>query len=101
MMIIGVMAVDPSGVIGINNGLPWHYPSELEHFRQVTDKQVIVMGRKTFEAIPQNILKNRVPVVFSRNKLSSCFNRGKNVLLFLLCKSFYQFKIVGITPTSS
>ncbi|MDE5061029.1 MULTISPECIES: dihydrofolate reductase [Wolbachia] len=76
MKIIGIMAVDPKGVIGINNGLPWHYPSELDHFRQVTDKQVIVMGRKTFEIIPQNILKNRIPVVFSRNKLSSCFNRG-------------------------
>ncbi|NUX01148.1 dihydrofolate reductase [Wolbachia endosymbiont of Madathamugadia hiepei] len=75
MMIIGVMAVDPNGVIGINNGLPWHYPSELEHFRQVTDKQVIIMGRKTFETMPQSILKGCVPVVFSRNKLSSCFNR--------------------------
>lgn len=76
MKIIGIMAVDPKGVIGINNGLPWHYPSELDHFRQVTDKQVIVMGRKTFEIVPQNILKDRIPVVFSRNKLSSCFNRG-------------------------
>ncbi|MBA8758577.1 MULTISPECIES: dihydrofolate reductase [Wolbachia] len=76
MIVIGIMAVDPKGVIGINNGLPWHYPSELDHFRQVTDKQVIVMGRKTFEIVPQNILKDRIPVVFSRNKLSSCFNRG-------------------------
>lgn len=73
MKIIGIMAVDPKGVIGINNRLPWHYPSELDHFRQVTDKQVIVMGRKTFETIPQNILK---PIVFSRNKLSPCFNKG-------------------------
>ncbi|WP_374698774.1 dihydrofolate reductase [Wolbachia endosymbiont (group B) of Limnophora tigrina] len=73
MKIIGIMAVDPKGVIGINNRLPWHYPSELDHFRQVTDKQVMVMGRKTFEIIPQNILK---PIVFSRNKLSPCFNKG-------------------------
>lgn len=73
MIVIGIMAVDSKGVIGINNGLPWHYPSELDHFRQVTDKQVIVMGRKTFEIIPQNILK---PIVFSRNKLSPCFNKG-------------------------
>ncbi|WP_250295000.1 dihydrofolate reductase [Wolbachia endosymbiont of Oedothorax gibbosus] len=73
MIVIGIMAVDPKGVIGINNRLPWHYPSELDHFRQVTDKQVIVMGRKTFETIPQNILK---PIVFSRNKLNPCFNKG-------------------------
>ncbi len=73
MKIIGIMAVDPNGVIGINNDLPWRYPSEFKHFCQVTDKQVIVMGRKTFETVPQSILKNRTPIVFSRNK---CFNRG-------------------------
>ncbi|MGL9732827.1 MAG: dihydrofolate reductase [Wolbachia sp.] len=76
MMIIGVMAVDPNGVIGINNELPWHYLSDLKHFRQVIDKQVIIMGRRTFETMPQSILKDRVSIVFSRNKLSSCFNRG-------------------------
>jgi dihydrofolate reductase len=73
-MVTGIMAVDPKGVVGINNGLPWHYPSELDHFHQVTDKQVIVMGRKTFETMPQNILKDRIPIVFSRNKLSSRFD---------------------------
>ncbi|TVS92823.1 dihydrofolate reductase [Wolbachia pipientis] len=73
MKIIGIMAVDPNGVIGINDDLPWHYPSEFKHFCQVTDKQVIVMGRKTFETVPQSILK---PIVFSRNKLSPCFNKG-------------------------
>ncbi|QKX02219.1 dihydrofolate reductase [Wolbachia endosymbiont of Dirofilaria (Dirofilaria) immitis] len=76
MIVIGVMAVDPNGVIGVNNRLPWHYLSELEHFRQVTDKQIVVMGRKTFETIPQGVLKDRTPIIFSHNKLSSCFNRN-------------------------
>lgn len=75
MMIIGIMAVDPNGVIGVNNKLPWYYPSELKHFHQVTNKQVIVMGRKTFETIPKSILQGRTPIIFSRNKLNSCFNR--------------------------
>lgn len=75
-MIIGIISVDSKGIIGINNGLPWNYPSELDHFRRVTCGQIIVMGRKTFETMPQKILKDRISVVFSRNKLSSCFNRG-------------------------
>ncbi|QOD38241.1 dihydrofolate reductase [Candidatus Wolbachia massiliensis] len=101
MMIIGIMAVDPNGVIGIDNGLPWHYPSELEHFHQVTDKQVIVMGRKTFETMPQNILKDRIPVVFSRNKLSSCFNRDIKCTIvssmqeFLSVQSSSQIFVIG------
>ncbi len=50
--------------MGVNNELLWCYPSELKHFCQVTDKQVIVMGRKTFETVPQSLLKDRIPVVF-------------------------------------
>lgn len=92
MRVIGIMAVDPKGVIGINNGLPWHYPSELDHFRQVTDKQVIVMGRKTFEIMPQNILKDRIPVVFSRNKLNSCFNRGVNCTIISSMQEFLSIQ---------
>ncbi|WP_265023637.1 dihydrofolate reductase [Wolbachia endosymbiont (group A) of Epistrophe grossularia] len=92
MLVIGIMAVDPKGVIGINNGLPWHYPSELDHFRQVTDKQVIVMGRKTFETMPQNILKDRIPVVFSRNKLNSCFNRGVKCTIISSMQEFLSIQ---------
>ncbi|WP_341815011.1 dihydrofolate reductase [Wolbachia endosymbiont (group A) of Chalcis sispes] len=92
MIVIGIMAVDPKGVIGINNGLPWHYPSELDHFRQVTDKQVIVMGRKTFETMPQNILKDRIPVVFSRNKLNSCFNRGVKCTIISSMQEFLSIQ---------
>ncbi|WP_174516083.1 dihydrofolate reductase [Wolbachia endosymbiont of Cardiocondyla obscurior] len=92
MLVIGIMAVDPKGVIGINNGLPWHYPSELDHFRQVTDKQVIVMGRKTFETMPQDILGNRIPIVFSRNKLNSCFNRGVKCTIISSMQEFLSIQ---------
>lgn len=98
MKIIGIMAVDPNGVIGINDDLPWHYPSEFKHFCQVTDKQVIVMGRKTFETVPQSILKNRTPIVFSRNK---CFNRGPKCTIvssmqeFMSIKSSAQAFVIG------
>ncbi|TNK93943.1 dihydrofolate reductase [Wolbachia endosymbiont of Leptopilina clavipes] len=98
MKIIGIMAVDPNGVIGINNDLPWRYPSEFKHFCQVTDKQIIVMGRKTFETVPQSILKNRTPIVFSRNK---CFNRGPKCTVvssmqeFLSIQSSSQVFVIG------
>ncbi|WP_341819995.1 dihydrofolate reductase [Wolbachia endosymbiont (group A) of Cydia strobilella] len=92
MIVIGIMAVDPKGVIGINNGLPWHYPSELDHFRQVTDKQVIVMGRKTFETMSQNILKDRIPVVFSCDKLNSCFNRGVKCTIISSMQEFLSIQ---------
>lgn len=66
MKIIGIMACDPSGVVGFRNALPWHYPEDLAHFRMLTDQQIIVMGRKTFEGLPKRVLKNRRSIVFSR-----------------------------------
>lgn len=44
--IIGIMAIDPNGLIGIDNRLPWHYQDELDNFRQLIYGQVVVMGRK-------------------------------------------------------
>ena len=69
--IVGIMAVTEEGVIGKNNTLPWHYPDELEHFRQITDKHTIVMGRKTYDSIPRNSLSNKRLIVFSRSSKTS------------------------------
>ncbi|MCX7343688.1 MAG: dihydrofolate reductase [Proteobacteria bacterium] len=65
--IIGIMASTPNGIIGKDNALPWSYPEEIEHFRKITDSQVMVMGRKTFESAPNSLLK-KTPIVFSKNK---------------------------------
>ena len=63
--IIGIMATTNEGVVGKDNGLPWNYKDELEHFRQTTNRQTMVMGRKTFETTPENLFK-RTPIVFSK-----------------------------------
>ena len=62
------MAATSKGVVGKNNGLPWHYPSELVHFKKTTRGQVLIMGRKTFETTPQSHLQKCTCLVFSKNK---------------------------------
>ncbi len=74
MNLTGIMATDPHGVIGKGGGLPWHYADELEHFRTLTHGHVIVMGRKTFEAMPRTLLKGCIPIVFSRQQTKPCAN---------------------------
>ncbi len=37
--------------IGNKNGLLWHLPADLKHFKQLTLGHPIIMGRKTFESI--------------------------------------------------
>jgi dihydrofolate reductase len=61
-----VIACDPKGGIGYENKLPWDkIQGDLPRFKQLTDGQVIVMGRNTWESLPKKPLPNRINVVVS------------------------------------
>ena len=62
-----IVASDKNGVIGINNTIPWHIPEDLKHFRQLTLNNIVVMGRKTFESLPNGPLKDRINIVITQN----------------------------------
>lgn len=46
-----VVAAAENNVIGKDNGLVWHLPADLRHFKQITMGHPILMGRKTYESI--------------------------------------------------
>lgn len=56
-------------VIGVNGNLPWHYPEDLQHFKQKTSGKVVVMGRITWESLGCRALPNRDNVVISRSEV--------------------------------
>lgn len=64
-MISIIAALDPNGVIGYNNTIPWDIPKERHLFRKLTTGNVVIMGRKTFESIGKP-LPDRVNIVVSR-----------------------------------
>lgn len=41
------------GVIGLDGVMPWHVPEDLAHFKAVTLGGAVVMGRKTWDSIPE------------------------------------------------
>lgn len=55
--------------IGVGGALPWHLPEDLAHFREVTAGATVVMGRATWESLPQAYrpLPGRRNVVLSRD----------------------------------
>ena len=75
MQICLVAAMAKNRVIGKNNDLPWHLPADMKHFREITAGKVVVMGRKTFEAIGKP-LPNRVNIVISGNPLYDALATG-------------------------
>ena len=66
-MISLIAALADNGVIGRDNGLPWHIPEDLKHFKTLTLGKPVIMGRKTFESIGKP-LKGRSNIIVSRNK---------------------------------
>ncbi|WP_308911836.1 dihydrofolate reductase [Pseudokordiimonas caeni] len=61
-----VVAMAANRIIGRDNGLPWHLPADLKHFKAVTMGKPVVMGRKTFESIGRP-LPGRRNIVVTRN----------------------------------
>lgn len=61
-----IVAVADSGVIGRDNGLPWHLPADLQRFKRLTMGKPILMGRKTFESIGKP-LPGRENIVVTRD----------------------------------
>lgn len=64
MIIIG--ARSKNGVIGIDRGLPWFIPEDLNHFKNTTEGHIVIMGQTTFESLGEKPLGNRLNVVMTR-----------------------------------
>ena len=64
-----IAAVTRNGAIGKNNELLWHEPEDLKHFRRVTMGCPVVMGRLTWDSLPERFrpLAGRRNIVITRN----------------------------------
>jgi dihydrofolate reductase len=62
-----VWAQARDGVIGADGGLPWHLPEDLTLFRRLTTGSTVVMGRRTWESLPDRFrpLPGRTNVVLT------------------------------------
>ncbi len=65
MIVSLVVAAAENNVIGKDNQLIWHLPNDLKFFKNITWGMVVVMGRKTFEAVNKP-LPGRINIVITR-----------------------------------
>ena len=70
MIISLIAAVSENNVIGKNNALPWHLPTDMKYFRDTTMGHCVIMGRKNYDSIPLKYrpLDGRVNIVVTRKK---------------------------------
>ncbi|MCC7529120.1 MAG: dihydrofolate reductase [Candidatus Melainabacteria bacterium] len=70
-----VVAADLDNGIGKDNALPWRIPGDMKFFQSLTSattgggKNAIIVGRKTWESIPEKRrpLKDRLNVILTKN----------------------------------
>jgi dihydrofolate reductase len=68
-MVTAVVAYARNHVIGAGGGMPWNLPTDLKHFRDTTTPGTVIMGRTTWDSIPERFrpLPGRRNLVLSRN----------------------------------
>jgi len=92
-----IVAASENNGIGLNGSMPWHLPRDLKHFKATTMGKPIVMGRATFESLP-NPLPGRTNIVLTNNKdyqakgCIICYSKSE---VFDCCKNEPEIMIVG------
>ena len=67
MLLSIIVAIGENNEIGCQDTLLWRLPADLRRFKELTVNHSIVMGRKTFESLPNGPLPDRKNIVISRN----------------------------------
>lgn len=69
MIISLLVAMDENRLIGADGALPWRLPDDMKWFRQRSMGKPVIMGRKTYESIPDKFrpLPGRHNIVLTRN----------------------------------
>ncbi|MFG3257118.1 dihydrofolate reductase [Streptomyces sp. NPDC048172] len=64
-----IWAQSQDGVIGADNGIPWHVPEDMAHFKSTTRGHPVVMGRRTWDSLPPRFrpLPGRRNIVVTRD----------------------------------
>lgn len=84
-----IAAIDNQNAIGYKNNLIYNIKADKEYFKKLTTNKIIIMGRKTFESLPnKKPLPNRTNIILTRNKnykAENCiiFHSKEDLFLFL------------------
>ena len=70
-MISAIVAVDKDWGIGYQGQLLEHLSPDMKYFKELTMGNIVIMGRKTWDSLPQHPLPNRINFVITHNNHQS------------------------------
>ena len=67
--ITAIVCCNKNNSIGKDLNLIYHIKDDLKRFKNMTENNVVIMGRKTFESLPNSQpLKNRINIILTKDK---------------------------------
>jgi thymidylate synthase len=75
-----IVAIDADNGIGKNGTIPWKNTEDLSYFKNLTignGRNAVIMGKKTYESIPQHPLKKRQNIVISKT-----LEKNSDIIIF-------------------
>ena len=93
--------------IGFENQMPWHIKSDLKKFQKLTTgtgNNAIIMGRNTFESLPNKFLPKRDNLILSssiiidekrEDNIIKSFDNIDNIIKFCNGKNYQEVWIIG------
>ena len=61
-----ILATAANGAIGLKGSIPWHFPWDLQNFKNLTMGSAVIMGRGTWDSLPKRPLQGRTNIVISK-----------------------------------
>ncbi len=92
-----IVAMARNGAIGIENRLPWHISNDLKRFKALTSGHTVVMGRLTFESLPNGPLPKRRNIVLSKKnaQILGCEVAGSIDEVVAMTKNETEVFVIG------
>lgn len=87
-----ILAVDLNNGIAKNNQIPWKITEDLKHFKNITTlttseqlKNIVIMGKNTWESIGSKPLPNRINIIISTTMTSKYEYDDNNKNDYMIC----------------
>ena len=94
-----IAAVADNYVIGKSKKLPWHLSADLKRFKELTSGHVLLMGKRTFQSLPNGPLPNRKNIVLtsmlSEGVVEGYFEANSIDDALELCENIKRIFVIG------
>lgn len=92
-----IAAVAKNRAIGYQNKLLFAIKEDMEHFKRLTMGHVIIMGRHTFESLPNGALTHRKNIVISKSQavFKGCTRVSSLEEALAMCQKEAEVFVIG------